>query len=334
MSDVATLTIEQVQAGLAARQFSARELAQSALDFAQAENPKTNAYLHFLSGTRSGRGRTRGSEAGRGRKCRTAGGRPDRGEGRDRHQRRSHHLRLAAAGTLHPALRCHCGEAFGTGRRGNPRKNKLRRVRHGFFERKLRVRTGSQSRGSRPRTRWIERRLGGGSSAGNGRRGARLRHRRVSSTAGFVLRRGGRHAHLWPRLALRADRLCQFARSHRTVWENGARRGAVARNHGRPRRMRCNVRLRPRAPLTPRNWTAKWPAPGSACRANISRAYRANRATASGAPSRCWKNSVAKCATSACPPPNTPCPATTSSPRPKPVRTSLAMTACATPRAP
>src|ERR1700722_14374440 len=43
----ASLTIEQVQTGLAARQFSAVELAQSALEFAQAENPKTNAYLHF-----------------------------------------------------------------------------------------------------------------------------------------------------------------------------------------------------------------------------------------------------------------------------------------------
>src|SRR5580698_5265852 len=47
MNDVASLTIEQVQAGLAARKFSARELAQSALQFAQAENPKTSAYLHF-----------------------------------------------------------------------------------------------------------------------------------------------------------------------------------------------------------------------------------------------------------------------------------------------
>jgi len=44
---VATLTIEQVQAGLASRQFSAVELAKSALEFAQTENPKTNAYLHF-----------------------------------------------------------------------------------------------------------------------------------------------------------------------------------------------------------------------------------------------------------------------------------------------
>jgi aspartyl-tRNA(Asn)/glutamyl-tRNA(Gln) amidotransferase subunit A len=44
---IATLTIEQVQAGLATRQFSAVELTKSALQFAQAENPKTNAYLHF-----------------------------------------------------------------------------------------------------------------------------------------------------------------------------------------------------------------------------------------------------------------------------------------------
>src|ERR1700676_3732944 len=46
-NDVASLTIEQVQSGLAARKFSAVELAKSALQFAQAENPKTNAYLHF-----------------------------------------------------------------------------------------------------------------------------------------------------------------------------------------------------------------------------------------------------------------------------------------------
>jgi len=44
---VESLTIEQVRAGLASREFSATELAQSALEFAQAENPKTNAYLHF-----------------------------------------------------------------------------------------------------------------------------------------------------------------------------------------------------------------------------------------------------------------------------------------------
>jgi len=46
-ASVATLTIEQVRNGLAAREFSAVELAQSALEFAKLENPKTNAYLHF-----------------------------------------------------------------------------------------------------------------------------------------------------------------------------------------------------------------------------------------------------------------------------------------------
>ncbi|NWF85324.1 MAG: Asp-tRNA(Asn)/Glu-tRNA(Gln) amidotransferase subunit GatA [Bryobacteraceae bacterium] len=39
------LTIAQIQAGLRSKQFSAVELAESALAFAEAENPKTNAYL-------------------------------------------------------------------------------------------------------------------------------------------------------------------------------------------------------------------------------------------------------------------------------------------------
>jgi aspartyl-tRNA(Asn)/glutamyl-tRNA(Gln) amidotransferase subunit A len=46
-SGIASLTIGQVRKGLAAREFSAVELTQSALEFAKAENPKTNAYLHF-----------------------------------------------------------------------------------------------------------------------------------------------------------------------------------------------------------------------------------------------------------------------------------------------
>src|SRR5947208_14316979 len=45
--DIPSLTIGQVKAGLAARRFSATELANQALHFAEAENPKTHAYLHF-----------------------------------------------------------------------------------------------------------------------------------------------------------------------------------------------------------------------------------------------------------------------------------------------
>ncbi|HEU0141801.1 MAG TPA: Asp-tRNA(Asn)/Glu-tRNA(Gln) amidotransferase subunit GatA [Bryobacteraceae bacterium] len=45
--NIATLSIDQVREGLKERAFSAVELTREALEFAQAENPKTNAYLHF-----------------------------------------------------------------------------------------------------------------------------------------------------------------------------------------------------------------------------------------------------------------------------------------------
>ncbi len=45
--DIATLTIDGVRESLIARRASAVELATEALRFAQAENPRTGAYLHF-----------------------------------------------------------------------------------------------------------------------------------------------------------------------------------------------------------------------------------------------------------------------------------------------
>ena len=45
--DIPSLTIDRVRHGLLSREFSAAELTAEALRFAQAENPKTNAYLHF-----------------------------------------------------------------------------------------------------------------------------------------------------------------------------------------------------------------------------------------------------------------------------------------------
>src|ERR1035441_7870386 len=44
---IPSLTIGRVRDALLSRRFSAVELAAEALEFAQAENPKTNAYLHF-----------------------------------------------------------------------------------------------------------------------------------------------------------------------------------------------------------------------------------------------------------------------------------------------
>ena len=43
--NVATLNIDRIHEGLSRREFSAEELAREALAFAEAENPKTNAYL-------------------------------------------------------------------------------------------------------------------------------------------------------------------------------------------------------------------------------------------------------------------------------------------------
>ena len=45
--DIPSLTIDRVREGLLARSFSAVELATEALRYAETENPKTNAYLHF-----------------------------------------------------------------------------------------------------------------------------------------------------------------------------------------------------------------------------------------------------------------------------------------------
>ncbi len=70
------------------------------------------------------------------------------------------------------------------------------------------------------------------------------------------------------------DHIGPFARTVRDA-------ALVARKHSRPRPLRCNLRLRPGAPLSPRNSTARWPAPGSACPANISKDSPANQAIAS-----------------------------------------------------
>ncbi len=45
--DIASLTIDRIREDLARKRYSATELAQQALDFAAAENPKTNALLGF-----------------------------------------------------------------------------------------------------------------------------------------------------------------------------------------------------------------------------------------------------------------------------------------------
>lgn len=45
--EIANLTVDRIREDLAARRYSAVELASAALRYAETENPKTNAYIHF-----------------------------------------------------------------------------------------------------------------------------------------------------------------------------------------------------------------------------------------------------------------------------------------------
>jgi hypothetical protein len=104
-AEVAGLSVERIQAGLRGGEFSAVELAEAALQHAEAENPKTGAYLRFSPERALAAARRVDEKLAHGRRPRTAGGRSDRGEGRDPHGGPAHHLRIADAGDLYAALR-------------------------------------------------------------------------------------------------------------------------------------------------------------------------------------------------------------------------------------
>ncbi len=181
--------------GLRAKQFSAVELTQAALAFRRSGKPQDQRVpLPFAPSARSPPPPASMSNRAR-RRSRPAGRRSHRGQGRDRHQGRAHHLRIEAARQLHPALRRHGRHPRWNRRAAYPdRQDQLRRVRHGFFQRKLGLRAGAQSRGARPRSRRIKRGLGGRRRAGYSRALAGLGYRRLHPPARVVLRRRRRDA--------------------------------------------------------------------------------------------------------------------------------------------
>jgi len=177
--DIPSLSIGRVREGLLSRRFSAAELAAEALGYAQAENPKTNAYLHFSPERALAAAKRVDEQIARGEELGPLAGVP-----------------VAVKDViLTEGVRTTCGsklladyippydatavirlERAGGGDR---RQDQLRRVRHGILDRELGLRPGAQPGGAGPRTGRFERRLGGGSGAGHGSGGAGLRYGRL-----------------------------------------------------------------------------------------------------------------------------------------------------------
>ena len=120
------LSIDSIRAGLLAKKFSAEELTRQALAFAEAENPKTNAYLTFSQERALAAAKAVDAKIAAGEDPGALAGVPiavkdvivTRG------------LRTTcgskAAGELCSALRCDGGDPLGAGGRRDPGQDQLR----------------------------------------------------------------------------------------------------------------------------------------------------------------------------------------------------------------
>ena len=213
--DLHSLTIDAARSAVQERKTSAAALAEAFYAKIESDDPKIGAYLTLSKERALEQGCRDGCARCKRREAAAAGRRAGRNQRCDGHPGRAHHRGIEDSGQLHSALRLHGGRAAGSCRRGRARQAELRRVCHGIVERELGVEAGAQSARSEPRARRFVGRIGGGGGRGHGRRDAGIGHRRLDSPAGVVLRSGRIDADLRTRFALRTDRVCVVARSHR-----------------------------------------------------------------------------------------------------------------------
>ncbi len=174
----------------------------------------------------------------------------DRGQGRARHPRAAHDVRLADPRGLGAAVRRHGGRPAARRRPAHPRQDQHGRVRDGLLDRALRLRTHPQPVGPRPDPRWLGRWLGRRGRGLRGPAGDRHRHRRLDPPARGRHRHGRREADVRRGLALRAGGPGQLARPGRPRHPHGARRRAAARGDRRAR----PARLHQHRPAAARRW--------------------------------------------------------------------------------
>ena len=175
--------------------------------------------------------------------------------------------------------------------------------------------------------------LGGQRRGGGGRlraAGARLRHGRIDPPARRAVRRGRPQAHLWPGVAVRADRVRLLARPDRAVRHHRGRRRADAGRHRRPRRPRFDVDPRTGAVL---RWHPRPGGRGAAHRPHHrahGRGHRPRRGRPRAPGRHRPRGRRRHRGRGASPPPGRGCRRTTSSPPPRPPATWPATTGCAT----